>query len=261
MSDNPLHLAHGGACAWRLSADAGCAAQARSALGSVMKTLRFPASSIDDGTLAVSELATNALWHATNPYATGTEAPSRLTAPELWTWARIAPQPELVVAVFDAVPELTPQLRAEDVMSPQGRGLGIVQALTSAWGWRRSRSRLASRPICGKAVWFSLPLPSTWPRPPHRIPPTVAAQHLTAHLAHRGITADRCSDATGISVVTTRVLNIWVCHEAFSWTGGDGTHHRHPLIDLQETTEHVLHAIDRSRHPTTRGEGACGVTA
>ncbi|GLZ10349.1 hypothetical protein Acsp04_05840 [Actinomadura sp. NBRC 104425] len=250
-SGNPLNLPHGGACAWRLTADAGCAAQARSALGSVMQALRFPAASIDDGALAVSELATNALWHAISPYPANRSPAGQLVGPELWVWARTAPQPEFVAAVFDAAPEVTPQVHTEDVTSTHGRGLGIVEALTSAWGWRRTRSRLASPPISGKAVWFSLPLPSTWPRPPHRIPPAVAAQHLTTHLSHRGITATRCSDVTGISVVTTAALNIWVCREAFSWTGSDGVHHRHPLIDLQETAEHVLHVFDQSQSPTT----------
>ncbi|GAA2443697.1 hypothetical protein GCM10010191_70370 [Actinomadura vinacea] len=38
-------------------------------------------------------------------------------------------------------------------MNEHGRGLGIVEAIVSAWGHRRTRSRLASQPVQGKAVW------------------------------------------------------------------------------------------------------------
>ncbi|WP_344594916.1 hypothetical protein [Actinomadura vinacea] len=71
----------------------------------------------------------------------------------------------------------------------------------------------------------------------------VAAQHLKDNLVQRGITARHNSGATGIFVIMTARINILVCHAAFSWTSG-GLHHRHPLVDLQETTEHVLHAFD-----------------
>ena len=244
-SGDPADLPYGGACAWRLSADAHCAAQARSVLGSVMQALAFPTATIEDGALAVSELATNAFR-----YATGGPCPAGLiAAPELWVWARTAPRLELVVAVFDPAHGSAPEMWIDDLMNEHGKGLGIVEAIVSAWGYRRTRSRLASQPIPGKAVWFTLPLPPSWPRPPQRIPPAVAAQHLVANLAQRGIAATRHSEATGISVITTAWINVWVCHAAFSWTISGGLHHRHPLIDLQEATEHVVRVFDESRCP------------
>jgi hypothetical protein len=95
-------------------------------------------------------------------------------------------------------------------------------------------------------VWFTLPLPASWPRPRHHIQPTVAAEHLVANLVKRGVPAARHSERTGVSVVTTGSLNIWICRAAFSWTSGGGHHHRWPLIDLQETTENVLQAFNEA---------------
>jgi hypothetical protein len=195
---NPVELAAGGACAMQLSADAGCAVQARKGLASVMRALDFPASSIDDGMLAVSELAANARLHASG-HRPGGAAPTF----ELWLWARSMPRRELVVSVFDDFRGAMPEIRCGGLMNAHGRGLGIVEALALEWGWRWTRSRSADRPVPGKAVWFSVPLPSSWPRPPWCIPPLVAARHLVAGLVRRDVPAARRSDGTGVSVVTT----------------------------------------------------------
>ena len=40
-----------------------------------------------------------------------------------------------------------PELRSAPTDAPSGRGLGIVDALSSSWGWE-------GRPDGGKAVWF-----------------------------------------------------------------------------------------------------------
>jgi hypothetical protein len=150
MSGNPPDLPYGGACAWWLPGDACCAAQARSALSSMMQALAFPAATIDDGALAVSELATNTFRHATGP-----RPADLIAAPELWVWARTVPRAELVVAVFDAVRGSLPEVRTGDLLTTHGRGLGIVEAIVSAWGgagrgrgWPRSRSwaRLCGSP-------------------------------------------------------------------------------------------------------------------
>ncbi|MEV5571906.1 hypothetical protein AB0L06_17810 [Spirillospora sp. NPDC052269] len=57
-------LVAGEARVFPLPQDRTCASVARSALSIVMREVGLPAGLIDDGTLAVSELSTNALVHA-----------------------------------------------------------------------------------------------------------------------------------------------------------------------------------------------------
>ena len=85
----------------------------------------------DDAALAVSELVTNALVHAGTPM-------------EVVVSRRRA---EVVVEVLDDNPRL-PFRRHHSELAGTGRGLHLVEQLTTAWGARE-------RPP-GKAVWFLL---------------------------------------------------------------------------------------------------------
>jgi anti-sigma regulatory factor (Ser/Thr protein kinase) len=86
--------------------------------------------------LVTSEVVTNAVRHADG---TGSvEVLVRLRAGHL------------TVEVVDADPR-PPVPQSDRAGLPGGHGLHIVQAVTSAWGWRPRRSG-------GKVVWFTI----TW---------------------------------------------------------------------------------------------------
>ena len=96
---------------------------------------------IQDATLVVSELVTNALRHGARDGEGGT-GPDR---PELILWARDG---YLVCVVIDA--SASPPVRVPaGVAREDGRGLQVVQALASRWGW----SMLG---VHRKAVWAVL---------------------------------------------------------------------------------------------------------
>jgi anti-sigma regulatory factor (Ser/Thr protein kinase) len=96
---------------------------------------------IQDATLVVSELVTNALRHGARDGHGSTE-PDR---PELILWARDGC---LVCVVIDA--SASPPVRVPaGVAREDGRGLQVVQALASRWGW----SMLG---VHRKAVWAVL---------------------------------------------------------------------------------------------------------
>ncbi|MFC9970739.1 ATP-binding protein [Spirillospora sp. NPDC127200] len=239
INGKPADLPFGGCCAWQLPPDGCCSSYARTVLASAMTSLAFSQEMIDNGVLAVSELAANAFLHAKPP---ARFEPIRV--PELWLWARTRPRTELVVTVFDSHRGGLPRLTAADLLNGHGRGLSIVAALSSAWGCHPSRSQLGDRRTAGKATWFALPLPPSWPharRSPHA---AVAAQRLLVLLAVRGFQGERHSDPTGASVVLVDGLKVRVDRDAFAWHDHDGVPCRHPLIDLQETAEHIVRALE-----------------
>ncbi|MGH8966409.1 MAG: ATP-binding protein, partial [Actinomycetes bacterium] len=151
-------LTPGGVCAWRLPGDEHGPGVARRLLEQTMVGLGLGRDVIQDGKLAVSEIATNALRHG-GP-APG-DRPS--TPPELWVWARTVPAPQLVVSVFDGARTALPQPSGAGALDEHGKGLGLVSEFTAAWGCALTRSRVADPVVQGKAVWFALPLPGDWP--------------------------------------------------------------------------------------------------
>ena len=92
----------------------------------------------DDVQLGTSELVTNAVQHARS---------------EVLLVLRLKDQ--LVVEAHDAEPELSRPPAAQDLLAASGRGLAIIEAISSDWGVRQSPR--------GKAVWFALPLPLSTP--------------------------------------------------------------------------------------------------
>jgi anti-sigma regulatory factor (Ser/Thr protein kinase) len=241
MSGSPSDIPYGGACLWQFPSDAGCARRARFALADLLEQLGFAVDVIDNGVLAVSELATNSHQHAGRLAVSASAA-----VVEMWAWARTYPRRELVVSVFDGCRDAAPRPASGGVLDEHGRGLGIVEALAPAWGWHHSRSRLAPSSVPGKSTWFVLPLPEAWPLPHRVIAPSVAAQRLHVLLNSRGSVGKRRSDAAGISVITVRGLDVWVMPGWFTWKDGDG-YARHPLLDLQEAAERVVERIETDR--------------
>lgn len=80
-------------------------------------------SVLDDAALVVTELVTNAFEH------TGT--------PNVRVVVRRVPSTAVRVIVIDKRPELWPALRSARPLGSDGRGLALVEAVTTAWGCTR----------------------------------------------------------------------------------------------------------------------------
>jgi histidine kinase-like protein len=112
-----------------------------------------------DASVVVSELVTNALCYGARvaaPPQDSDRGPVDLT---LWQRASY-----LICVVADGSPE-PPVLQPVDPTAEAGRGLQVVQALSSSWGWTMLGGRQ-------KAVWAALSLPGSrggpaWPDPAH----------------------------------------------------------------------------------------------
>lgn len=240
-NSRPPDLAAGGACAWQLPPDESGPAMARSLLAATMTALGLDHEVIEDGKLAVSETSTNALRHGRpKPH------PSQVVPPELAIWARTVPAPQLVVSVFDSTRVELPRTSGAELLDDHGKGLDLLSAFTAEWGSHLTRSRLAIPGIRGKAVWFALPLPTSWPGQRPAIPPARAAHALQLTLKARGIEGTCRSDDKGISVLELPHVNVWIGPKTFSWQDSPGRHVQHPLLDLQETAEHLIYRIEAS---------------
>jgi hypothetical protein len=202
-----------------------------------MHALKLPTDQIDAAELSISELATNAHLHAGEP----------ATPPEVWIWARTYPVPELTFSVFDGSRAClpTPYLHRLDPLDEHGNGLGIVSALASDTSSRFTRSRLASNPVKGKALWFTQAVPAPWPTVERALPEPLAASRLLLALRSRGINSHRHRDHTGLTAITADKLIVWVDSKSYFWREEDGFTHR-PLIDLHETTEAIISHLDTS---------------
>lgn len=235
----PRALVAGGVCAQRLPSDERGPATARRRLHQVMTGLGLERGVIEDGKLAVSETATNALR-----YGRPASGDRPLTAPELWIWARTVPSPQLVISVFDCARTSVPRMSGNGLLDERGRGLELLQEFTADWGSSPTRSRVADGAVPGKAVWFALPLPRNWPGVGYKVHAGTAAQCLLLNIARRGFHGRRHTAEDGLSVVMLPGLNVWVHPEHFCWRSGPRRYLRRPLIDLQETTEHVVRYLD-----------------
>jgi Histidine kinase-like ATPase domain len=255
VNDRPHDVHHGGCSAWSLPADNTCAATARSRIKQTLTVLGLHDDLIYDVATAVSELVTNGHEHAISgshpsaPYP----VPPRV---ELWIYHRLHPGSELVVKVFDPVPEWNnppcPSAGQRPADAEHGRGLGIVHALFGQWVAHLSRSRLSPQPIAGKAVGFSVPITGLCARPAHPgRSPARAARELARQLLARGIEGLLCETGTEMSLVSVPPeLTIW-CHPAgFRWRDHTGTYLHRPPTDLIDVTEEAVR-----RHEETNAFG------
>ena len=117
----------------QLPLDLASVGRARRFFTAIAVAAALPTSLIETGTLALSELVTNALVHG--------EAPI-----EVRTFVGDA---YVRVEVSDSA-DRVPQLSASSSSQERGRGLAIVDAITEAWGFELA---LDGR---GKSVWFQL---------------------------------------------------------------------------------------------------------
>ena len=110
-------------------------AAARSFVAEALRTLGAMPPLIDDAMLLTSEMATNALVHAHSPFRISVARTDGVIS----------------FAVQDGTSR-TPQRRNVDAQSAMGRGMGIVDALSSRWGCDVLPT--------GKVVWAELLLPA-----------------------------------------------------------------------------------------------------
>jgi hypothetical protein len=249
-----------------LPADATCASAARAHVRRILADLRLPAELIDDASVAVSELATNAWRHALDGGALPGRAGACAVPPELWVYRRgTAPGAELVCGVFDARRDAWPQPRPNPLQllrddeaeladslldavlengTGTGHGLSIVAALSAAAGCHRTRSRFGDQPVPGKVAWFTMNIPDSSPAaqpPPASLTPAQAARKLKALLTARGIAGLSHHHATPAqSAVSIHAgLTVRCRDETFQWAAG-GDVERRAYSDLADVLEDII---------------------
>jgi anti-sigma regulatory factor (Ser/Thr protein kinase) len=99
---------------------------------------------VDDATMVVSELVTNALRYGLPAgFRASDDRPIRLT---------LIRHGGLVVCVVADASRQEPLLRDPCDIAENGRGLHVIEALSRTWGW-------TPLPHAGKAVWAALSVP------------------------------------------------------------------------------------------------------
>lgn len=115
------------------AADPVAVRHARSFMATTLEDWRL-ASLVDPAVLLVSEVVTNAVLHARTPFRLELSASASALRTE----------------VYDGSPA-EPRLRPADGAATTGRGLLLLEAMASRWGWQPAGP--------GKMVWFELPVP------------------------------------------------------------------------------------------------------
>jgi hypothetical protein len=103
---------------------------------------------VDSAALIVSELVSNAMRYGLGGFSL--RSPS---APHSPVWLGLLLQETTVLcAVSDPSPDI-PVVKEPDYFAESGRGLHIIDSLSSAWGW-------TSPDRAGKTVWAEVGLPT-----------------------------------------------------------------------------------------------------
>ncbi len=116
---------------------AGSPARIRRALRAALAQWGLPAETVENALMVVEELVANVVDHARTPF--------RLTVDHLLA---DHPGPSLRIAVRDGCPRPV-HVRPFDAHAHRGRGLQMIQALTSRWGCHHTAG--------GKTVWAVVP--------------------------------------------------------------------------------------------------------
>lgn len=224
--------------AWPLPPGPMAAGAARSIVRDVFGEFDIPPDVVDDAQLIISELAANAIVHGDRERA------------EVWAYVRGWNDPQIVFKVFDSAPWRGPAdlpwSPAEPSDAPGGRGLTLVSALTAAlgghWGVHPTRCRLGARPISGKAVFFTVPLPEG--RLPDAASRPVWSPHerICALAAARGL-RPRVVAGHEMTVVVRFAAgpSVWVSEDSLSYCAGPGRGAvRYPVSDVVEVVEEIV---------------------
>jgi anti-sigma regulatory factor (Ser/Thr protein kinase) len=119
LSSAPLFLT---GMRFRLNATPAAPAAARQRILEALAALGVPAAEEADAVLVASELVTNAV--------------QALPGGTLALCLAFRPSGYLSIEVHDSAPG-QPAIRAADNLAEDGRGLALVAALASEWGWHR----------------------------------------------------------------------------------------------------------------------------
>ncbi|SNR66349.1 ATP-binding protein [Actinomadura mexicana] len=238
-------LVLGGCSAWPLPADETCAGVARAHLRAALTAAKAPGGLVEDVMLAASELVTNGLRHGIGGVTAFTEPLPGRRVLELWAYHRVTPESQLVFKVFDPNPGWTRPAKKYGTWAENGRGIAVVDALSSAWGWHRTRSRLGPLPVPGKATWFCVPVARMCAQPHRPRPlPREAAVVLRRLLMARGLDGTRCHHGSDRSVVTMRGLTVWSEPPGvFRWRirpGARDAYACRPFADLHDVADEVV---------------------
>ncbi|MEI2716777.1 MAG: ATP-binding protein [Candidatus Nanopelagicales bacterium] len=109
------------------------AGQARRLVRDVLETVRAT-HLLDDALLIVSELATNAVRYGTGPISAHISIDDHA----------------LTIAIQDGRASDLPYPKILTQTEPDGRGMHLVSAMASRWGWDRDQD--------SKVVWAEIPL-------------------------------------------------------------------------------------------------------
>ncbi|GGX37613.1 ATP-binding protein [Streptomyces noursei] len=133
-----------GLVARALTADGRAAAEARRFTGATLSGWNLKPL-VDNAVLVVTELLSNALRHglAQSPRQPRGAAPRPL-------WMGLLRCRDLVLCTVCDHSTDVPVLRESDHLAQSGRGLHIIDCLSSSWGWTTPTA-------AGKAVWAALP--------------------------------------------------------------------------------------------------------
>ncbi|GGU48560.1 ATP-binding protein [Streptomyces lavendofoliae] len=126
------------------------AGQARRFVRATLTSWALP-SLVPDMAVVVSELVTNAVQHG---LATSSSPPS-----DNPVWLGLFRYPDVVVCAVSDPSCDPPRPRTAHDTAGNGRGLGLVEALSASWSWDAA-------PLWGKTVWASLAVPGGPTRPP-----------------------------------------------------------------------------------------------
>jgi anti-sigma regulatory factor (Ser/Thr protein kinase) len=132
----------------RIPAATDCCYVARQFTRQTLRRWELGSSICDDTVQVASELVANAVRHGRTRSAC---SPS----PHAAVWLALTLRPRTLLCVVRDPSQRRPRLTIPILMAEHHRGLPIVDALSTAWGWTDDLR------VTGKSVWARLSLPET----------------------------------------------------------------------------------------------------
>lgn len=222
--------------AWSLPPDRTAPGAARSIVRTVFGGMGLPPDAVDDAQTVISELATNAVLHGDRQGA------------EVWAYISHLNGPHVTLKVFDSAPwrgaAAVPVLPAEPSDSSGGRGLTLATALTAEiggrWGVHPTRSRLGAKPVPGKAVYFTVPLPKGSPITLAPVTRWPAHERICALTNARGLRPFVSFEPEATVVHFAGGPWVWVRDGSLLYDRPGHAVVRHPVWDVVELVEQVV---------------------